>query len=46
MITFEEFKEELGKQININSKYFKPKELQILFDFRQTIVKEDFGKKD
>jgi len=39
---FDEFKKELLKQINLNSKHFKPGELQILHDFAQTISKEDF----
>ena len=39
---YEEFKEELLKQININASYFKPKENQTLNDFVQTIKKEDF----
>ena len=39
---YEEFKIELKKQISLNSKYFKPKEVQILYDFAETIVKTDF----
>ena len=38
----EEFKEELLKQIGKNTKYFNPKEKQILYDFAETIAEEDF----
>ena len=41
---YEEFKEELLKQIKNNTEHFKPREIQVLFDFAQTIVKEDFEK--
>lgn len=39
---YEEFKKELSKQIGLNAKYFKPKEIQTLEDFKETINKEDF----
>ena len=39
---YEEFKKELRKQIYLNSKYFKPRENQVLQDFMETINKEDF----
>ena len=39
---FEEFKEELNKQINLNYKFFKPEEVLLLFDFKETIDKKDF----
>ena len=41
---FEEFKEELRKQIGINSKYFNLKENLVLQDFLETINKDDFDK--
>lgn len=43
-MSYLEFKSELIKQININSKYFKPKEVSILFDFVATINEMDFKK--
>lgn len=39
---YEEFKAELFKQINLNAKYFKPKEIQAQYDLAETIAKEDF----
>jgi len=39
---FKEFKEEMRKQIGLNSKFFKPKEVLILYDFLETIQESDF----
>lgn len=39
---FKEFKEELSRQITINSKYFKNYELKLLYSFLETISKQDF----
>lgn len=43
---YEEFKEELYKQINVNSKYFNAKETQTLNDFAETINKDGFENKE
>jgi len=43
---FEEFKKELDRQIGINAKYFKPKEIVVLGDFCQTINASDFDKEE
>lgn len=39
---YDVFKTELLKQIHINSKYFKHKEIQAQYDLAETIAKEDF----
>jgi len=41
-MNYEEFEKELLKQITLNAKYFKPKEVLILHDFVRTLDKRDF----
>lgn len=41
---YKEFKEELRKQINLNAKYFKPKENLLFFDLLETINENDFER--
>jgi len=41
-MNYEKFKEELAKQIKLNMDYFNSIEIKLLFDFSETINKEDF----
>ena len=41
---YQEFKDELRKQIGLNAKFFKPKEYVILQDFLETIAETDFDQ--
>lgn len=40
---YEDFKKELHRQIGLNAKFFKPKEVQVLYDFMETMNQDNFS---